>query len=324
MKISIIGEIHPSGWEILKKSKFEVFEIKNFEVNNLKKELNDVDGILLRTSKLEEDVLSKCKKLKIIARHGVGYDNVDFDYLNKNKIALSITGTSNAVTVAEYVLTSFLSLARKINFADKLVKEGRFKEKKTLPDFFELFEKKVLICGFGRIGKAVAKRCLGLESKVYVYDPFVEDEEIQKTNCIPIEKNEGLKIADYITLHVPLNKNTKNFISTNEFNIIKKTAIVVNASRGGIINEEALINALESNQIQAAALDVFEQEPPPGDHPIYKFNNVLLSPHNSALSLECRKRMSIEAASSIVNYLSDKEKLNLNNIVNKNKLGIKG
>ncbi len=322
MKISIIGEIHPSGWEILKKSKFEVFEIKNFEVNNLKKELNDVDGILLRTSKLEEDVLSKCKKLKIIARHGVGYDNVDFDYLNKNKIALSITGTSNAVTVAEYVLTSFLSLARKINFADKLVKEGKFKEKKTLPDFFELFEKKVLICGFGRIGKAVAKRCLGFESKVYVYDPFVEDEEIQKTNCIPIEKNEGLKIADYITLHVPLNKNTKNFISTNEFNIIKKTAIVVNASRGGIINEEALINALESNQIQAAALDVFEQEPPPGDHPIYKFNNVLLSPHNSALSLECRKRMSIEAASSIVNYLTDKEKLNLNNIVNKNNLGI--
>ena len=110
MKISIIGEIHPSGWEILKKSKFEVFEIKNFEVSNLKQELKDVDGILLRTSKLEEDVLSQCKKLKIIARHGVGYDNVDYDYLNKNKIALSITGTSNAVTVAEYVLTSFLSL----------------------------------------------------------------------------------------------------------------------------------------------------------------------------------------------------------------------
>ena len=322
MKISVIGEIHSSGWEILKKSKFEVFEIKNFEVNNLQQELKDVDGILLRTSKLEEDILSKCKNLKIIARHGVGYDNVDIDYLNKNNIALSITGTSNAVTVAEYVLTSFLSLARKISFADKLVKEGRFKEKKTLPDFFELYEKKVLICGFGRIGKAVAKRCLGFESEVYVYDPFVEDEEIKKANCIPIEKNEGLKLADYITLHVPLSQNTKNFISTNEFDIIKKTAIVVNASRGGIINEDALITALENNQIQAAALDVFEKEPPPEDHRIYKFDNILLSPHNSALSLECRKRMSIEAASSIVNYLTDKEKLNLNNIVNREKLGI--
>ena len=322
MKISVIGEIHPSGWEILKKSNFEVFEIKNFDPNNLIQELKDVDGILLRTSKLEENVLSECKNLKIIARHGVGYDNVDYNYLNKNKIALTITGTSNAVTVAEYVLTAFLSLARKISFADKLVKEGKFKEKKILPDFFELYEKKVLICGFGRIGKAVAKRCLGFETKVYVYDPFVEDEEIKRANCIPVEKNEGLKIADYITLHIPLSQNTKDFISTNEFDMIKKTAIVVNASRGGIINEDSLITALENNQIQAAALDVFEKEPPPEDHQIYKFNNVLLSPHNSALTLECRKRMSIEAASSIIKYLTDKKKLNLANIVNKENLDI--
>ena len=322
MKVSIIGEIHSSGWEILKKSNFEVFEIKNFEPNYLKQTLKDVDGILLRTSKLEEDVLSACKNLKIIARHGVGYDNVDYNYLNKNKIALTITGTSNSVTVAEYVLTSFLSLARKISLADELVKKGKFKEKKSLPDFFELYEKKILICGFGRIGKAVAKRCLGFETEVYVHDPFVKDEEIIKANCIPIKKNDGLKIADYITLHVPLNQNTKNFISTNELDIIKKTAIIVNASRGGIINEEALIKALENKQIQAAALDVFEKEPPPEDHPIFKFDNVLLSPHNSALTIECRKRMSVEAASSIVNYLTDRKKLNLTNIVNKENLDI--
>jgi len=322
MKVSIIGEIHSSGWEILKKSNFEVFEIKNFEPNYLKQTLKDVDGILLRTSKLEEDILVACKNLKIIARHGVGYDNVDYNYLNKNKIALTITGTSNSVTVAEYVLTSFLSLARKISLADELVKKGKFKEKKSLPDFFELYEKKILICGFGRIGKAVAKRCLGFETEVYVHDPFVKDEEIIKANCIPIKKNDGLKIADYITLHVPLNQNTKNFISTNELDIIKKTAIIVNASRGGIINEEALIKALENKQIQAAALDVFEKEPPPEDHPIFKFDNVLLSPHNSALTIECRKRMSVEAASSIVNYLTDRKKLNLTNIVNKENLDI--
>ena len=322
MKVSVIGEIHSSGWEILKKSNFEVFEIKNFEPNYLKQALKDVDGILLRTSKLEEDVLSACENLKIIARHGVGYDNVDYNYLNKNKIALTITGTSNSVTVAEYVLTSFLSLARKIRLADELVKKGKFKEKKSLPDFFELYEKKILICGFGRIGKAVAKRCLGFETEVYVHDPFVEDEEVKKANCIPVEKNEGLKIADYITLHVPLNQNTKNFISANELDIIKKTAIIVNASRGGIINEEALIKALQNNQIQAAALDVFEKEPPPEDHPIFKFDNVLLSPHNSALTIECRKRMSVEAASSIVNYLTDRKKLNLINIVNKENLDI--
>ncbi len=322
MKISVIGDIHPAGWEVFKKTDFEVFEIKNFEPNNLKEELKNVDGILLRTSKLDKSILSNCNNLKIIARHGVGYDNIDYEYLKEKKIALTITGTSNAVTVAEYVLTCFLSLARNINSSDKLVREGRFKEKKTLPDFFELYKKKVLICGFGRIGKAVAKRCLGFEADVHVYDPFVDDKEIIKANCIPSQKEEGLRIADYVTLHLPLNQNTQNFVSKHELAYIKKTAIVVNASRGGIINEEALIAALDNNQIQAAALDVFEKEPPQNDHPLYQFNNVLLSPHNSALTLECRRRMSIEAATSIVDYFLDKKKLNLDNLVNKNDIEI--
>ena len=322
MKVSVIGEIHSSGWEILNKSNFEVFEINNFEPNNLKEELKNVDGILLRTSKLDENVLSHCKNLKIIARHGVGYDNIDYNYLNKNKIALTITGTSNAVTVAEYVLTAFLSLARKIELSDKLVKTGKFKEKKTLPDFFEIYQKKILICGFGRIGKAVAKRCLGFEAKVYVYDPFVNDKEILKANCIPIEKNEGLKTADYITLHLPLKQNTRNFISTKEFDDIKNTAIIVNASRGGIINEEALIVALKNNQIQAAALDVFEKEPPIENHKLFSLNNTLLTPHNAALTLECRKRMSVESCENVVNFLNDSESLNKSNIINLNILNI--
>ena len=318
MKIAVIGEIHPSGWEIFKKVNFEAFEIKNFKTDNLINELQNVDGILLRTSKLEEKVLSKCQKLKIIARHGVGYDNVDLNFLNNNKIALSITGTSNSVTIAEYVLTAFLSLARKTYLSDKLVKEGKFKEKKILPNFFELYNKNVLICGFGRIGKAVAKRCLGFDAKVYVFDPFVDDKEIYQANCTPIDKDKGIELADYITLHLPLNEKTKNFISKSEFAIIKKTAIIVNAARGGIINESALIEALENNSIQAAALDVFETEPPQENHKIFKLPNVLLSPHNGALTLECRKRMSIEAAQSIVNFLTDKSKLNLNNFINKN------
>ena len=322
MKVAVIGEIHQSGWEILQKEKFEVIEIKNFEIENLIYQLKDIDGILLRTSKLEENLLSQCKKLKIIARHGVGYDNIDVDFLNKNKIALSITGTSNSVTVSEYVLTAFLSLARKINLSDKLVKQGKFKDKKTLPDFFELYKKNVLICGFGRIGKAVAKRCIGFEANVYVFDPFVSSEDINISKCIPIEKNEGLQIADYITLHLPLNNETKNFISFKEFDILKNTSILVNAARGGIVNEDALVNALEKNKIQAAALDVFEFEPPAENHQIYKFSNVLLSPHNSALTIECRKRMSIEAAESIVHFLKDKTKMNLKNFINIDNMSI--
>ena len=158
MKIAVMGSVHPDGWEVLKKANFEPFEITNFDENNLTKELRDVDGILLRTSKLTSNILSKCKYLKIISRHGVGYDNVDLDYLNKNKIALGITGTSNAVSVAEHVLTSFLYLTKNIHLSDKLTKSGNFKNKSSLPNFFELFEKNVLIFGFGRIGKAVAKK----------------------------------------------------------------------------------------------------------------------------------------------------------------------
>ena len=322
MKIAIIGETHISGWDILKKNNFNVFEIKDFNIESLKKNLSDVDGILLRTSELRENVLSNCKNLKIIARHGVGYDNVDLSYLNNNNIALSITGTSNAVTVAEYVLSSFLSLSRNTYAYDQLVKNGDYKKKKSMPDFFELYKKNILIFGFGRIGKAVAKRCLGFEATVYVYDPFIKDKEIEKANCVPISKNDGIEISDFITIHLPLNADTKNFISENEFSKMKKSVVIVNAARGGIVNENALVSALSNKTIRAAALDVYEQEPPPDNHPIFGFSNVLLSPHNSALTLECRRRMAIEAAESIFYYLSDKSKLNFNNIINKDVLNI--
>ncbi len=126
MKIAIIGSIHQSGLNILKENNFDILEIVNLEINSLKKELEEVDGIVLRTAELKENVLSKCKNLKIIARHGVGYDNVDIKFLNKNNIALGITGTSNAVSVAEHVMTMFLYLAKKINISDSLVKKGDF------------------------------------------------------------------------------------------------------------------------------------------------------------------------------------------------------
>ena len=139
MKIAIMGSVHNDGWDLLKKENFQCFEIASFDEQNLQKELEDVDGILLRTSKLNSNILSKCRRLKIISRHGVGYDNVDIDYLNKNQIALAITSTSNAVSVAEYVLACFLTLTKNINLSDQLTREGKFNEKATLPNFFELY-----------------------------------------------------------------------------------------------------------------------------------------------------------------------------------------
>ena len=318
MKIAIIGEMHPDGWETLKKNDYKPYEITNFSKDNLKKELQDNDGIILRTAaNLTSDVLKDCNNIKIIARHGVGYDNVDLEFLNKNKIALGITGTSNAVSVAEQVLTSFLFLTKNVNLSDQLTRRGDFKQKSSLPDFFELYKKNVVIFGFGRIGKEVAKRCLGFDTNVYVHDPFVNKSDIEKFNCKTIDKIEGIKFADYITIHLPLNEDTKNFIGAAEFSLMKNTAIIVNSARGGIVNEQALFNVLKSKKILGAALDVFEKEPPEKDNPLFDLPNILLSPHNAALTLECRKRMAIESAENIINFLNNKEKLNRDNIVNR-------
>ena len=317
MKVAVLGKVDQKGLSFLKENEFKVIEIENFEIQNLKEQLKDVDGILLRTTKLDKEILEHCDNLKIISRHGVGYDNVDLDFLNENKIALCITSTSNAVSVAEHVLSFFIYLTKKLSLSDSLVKEGNFEKRSELPNFFELYKKKVLIIGFGRIGKEVAKRCLGFDMEVYVYDPFLDNEIIIRNQCIPIEKNQGLAIADFITIHLPLNGDTKNFISQTELNQMRKNSILVNTSRGGIVNENDLCIALESKKIQGAGMDVFVSEPPEPNHPFFKLDNILLTPHNAALTLECRERMSLEASQNIVFFLNNMSELNVENLVNK-------
>ena len=315
-----MGEIHSDGLKLIENSNFKFFEISNFDENNLKEKLKDVDAILIRTANLSSKILSYCNNLKIVSRHGVGYDNVDIDYLNKNKIALGITSTSNAISVAEHVMTSFLYLTKNIHLSDKLTREGKFDDKSSLPNFFELYKKNVVIFGFGRIGKAVAKRCLGFEANIYVHDPFVKKQSIEELNCNAIDKIDGIKLADYISIHLPLNQETKNFISEKELSTMKNNVIIVNTARGGIINEGSLIKSLENKNIRGASLDVFEKEPPSINHPLFKLPNVILSPHNAALTLECRKRMAVESAENIIYFLTKNKKLNLNNIINKDKL----
>ena len=156
-KVAMIGVIHQDGWEVLINKGYDVFEINNFSKDNLIKKLSDVDAIGLRTAAIDKDILIHCANLKIISRHGVGYNNVDLSYLNKHNQALAVTGTSNAVSVAEHVMTCFLYLTKNIHLSDKLTKNGRFKERASLPNFFELYEKNILICGFGRIGKLLQK-----------------------------------------------------------------------------------------------------------------------------------------------------------------------
>ena len=322
MKIGLVGTIHELGWEVLRSQGHSIIEVTDVSANNLKKELADVSGIVLRTAQMPNEVIDACPNLQIIARHGVGYDNVDLNYLNKKKIALGVTGTANAVSVAEHVMTFFLQLTKNIHLSDELTRKGKFQEKGNLPAFFELYQKNVLILGFGRIGQAVAKRCLGFEMNVYVYDPYVSKDTIEKMGCHSILIEDGFKLADFVSVHLPLNDKTKNFINAKIFQEMKDSCVIVNTARGGIINEQDLYHALKDKKLRAAGLDVYEQEPPPSDHPLFDLSNVLLTPHNAALTLECRMRMAVEVCETVSFYLKNKEKLNLQNIINRKELGI--
>ena len=321
-KVALIGKIHSEGINILKNNKCEVIDLTNASRNKLKETLIDIEAIALRTANLDQDLLNICHKLKIVSRHGVGYDNIDLNCLNEKSIALAITGTANASSVSEHVMTMFLYLCKLINKSDKLVRNGKFIEKASMPNFFELYKKNILILGFGRIGKALAKRCLGFESNVYVYDPFIESSIIKNNNCNSIDFKEGIKIADFVSLHLPLNEKTKNMIAKDQFNMMKNTCILVNTARGGLINEQDLVWALTNKKIYGAGLDVYVKEPPNKDNPLFKLENIILSPHNAALTLECRKRMAVETCENIVHYLYDMKKLNISNIVNKIKLNL--
>ncbi len=314
-KVALVGEFHDAGKELLRSKKIEIVETLKYETADLQETLKDCDAIGIRTARLPASVLSKCKKLKIVARHGVGYDAVDLDYLNEHKIPLAITGSSNAVAVAEHVITMFLSLSKKILESNNIVKNGEYTKKTLIQNTVELFNKKIFIIGFGRIGKQVANRLKAFKTEILVYDPILHKTGIDIHPYKFVDLKTGLKESNFITIHIPLNNETKNFISQKEFLLMKNDAILVNTSRGGIVNQEDLANTLNKGKLLGAGLDVFTVEPPSKDDPILKAPNVILTPHNAALTIECRMRMSIETAENIIGVLENNP--NKENIINK-------
>ena len=307
-KIAVIEEIHKDGLELLKNHPdFEYELITNISEDNLIKKLPDFDACTLRVSKLDEKILKHCKKLKVISRHGVGIDNVDLKYVKNNDIALLVTATANAVAVAEHVISMFLSLSKSIIDYDMEVRKGNFKSNAKKITTFELLKKNILIAGFGRIGKKLIKRCLAFDTKVYVYDPYVDEAIIENHGGIKINNIEdGLKIADYVSLHMPLTSETKNLLNYSVFNKMKKNSIVVNTARGGIINEIDLEKALNEGLIFGAGLDVFANEPVEENNPLLKNKKVILSPHSATFTNECTSRMGIETTKNIIDFFEKK------------------
>jgi len=307
-KIAIVEKIHDDGLKVFNtNSNYEYEIITDVSEENLIKKLPTFDACTLRVSKLNKNILKHCSKLKVISRHGVGYDNVDLNYIKENNITLLITATANAVAVAEHVIYMMLSISKGLNLYDKEVRDGNFKKNASKIETLELFKKDILIVGFGRIGKSLIKRCLGFEMNVNVFDPFVSKETVLQFGVNKIDNlDEGLKKCDYLSLHIPLTKKTKNMIDISKFKIMKKNAIIINTSRGGIINEQDLNNVLNENIIFGAGLDVFEKEPVNTDNPLLKNEKILLSPHSATFTNECKSRMSIETTKNIIDFFENK------------------
>ena len=307
-KIAIIEEIHKDGLELLEKNPNYEFElITDTSEKNLIKKLPEFDACTLRVSKLDEKILKHCPKLKVISRHGVGYDNVDLNFIKNNNISLLITATANAVAVAEQVISMFLSLSKSTFKYDEEVRKGNFKSNANKIQTFELLDKSILIAGFGRIGKKLISRCLAFDTKVYIYDPYVDKKIIKEFGGIKVDKIEdGLKIADYVSLHMPLTNKTKNLINYATLKTMKKNSIIVNTARGGIINELDLEKALNEELIFGAALDVFSKEPVEINNPLLKNKKVILSPHSATFTDECTSRMGIETTKNIIDFFENK------------------
>ena len=306
-KIAIIEEIHKDGVELLDKHpNFEYELISDVSEKNIIEKLPNFDACTLRVSKLDEKILKHCPKLKAISRHGVGYDNVDLNYIKNNKISLLITATANAVAVAEHVLSMFLSLSKSIIRYDEEVRTGNFKKNANKITTFELLNKNILIAGFGRIGKKLISRSLAFGTKVYVYDPYIDEQIIKEHGGIKVSSiEEGLKIADYVSLHMPLTNETKDLLNYDVFKKMKKNSILVNTARGGIINEYDLDRALNEGLIFGAGLDVFSNEPVENNNPLLKNKNIILSPHSATFTNECTSRMSIETTKNIIDFFEN-------------------
>ena len=306
-KILVIQNIHQKGIDLLKENpnyEFEIFD----EINeDLKKKIVDCDAVSIRTAKLPDEIIRTAKNLQVISRHGVGYDNIGLKSAKEIGATLTITATANAVAVAEHVMFMLLNISKRKDMYDQSVKSGKFTDRNKLPKTIELWGKNILIAGFGRIGQALIKRCLGFEMNVFVYDPYVNEEIINSLGGKKVnDLKEAVRDMDAISLHIPLNDETKNLINFNLLKTMKKNCIIINAARGGIINEVELDQALRENLVFGAGLDVFETEPPKSDNPLLKNDKVFLSPHTAAFTEECMIRMGKETIQNIIDFFEKK------------------
>ena len=318
-KVVLAQPIHPKGLELLKENVETVVVAPSDDPAVLVSLMDDkVEGVIVRYNVFNREMIEHAPNLKVIARHGIGVELIDQVAATEHGVMVTNTPTAATTSVAEHVILMILMLAKNIQVGMEEFRNGNYAIKNNYgPDDVEF--KTVGFLGLGRIGREAARRCQGLDMKVIGYDPYLKKEDAAKLNIeLKDTMEEVLRESDYVSLHTPLTPETKHMISTEQLAMMKPTAFLINCSRGAVVDEPALIEALQKKVIAGAGLDVFEAEPPEKDNPLLFMKNVVVTPHSSSLTTNGKIKMSVGAVEQLLkvlrgekpDYLVNKDVLN--------------
>ncbi len=276
-----------------------------YKKEEMLKLIRGVDGIIIGIDELSAEIIEEANELKVISKYGIGLDNIDMNMVTNKKIVVTNTPTANVDAVADLTFGLILSLARRIPEANKKTKSGKWE--KIIGK--SIWKKTIGIIGLGKIGRQVVKRAQGFEMNILAFDIVKDKKFAQKYGIKYVNLEKLLQKSDYITIHIPLNDATRNMISYEELEKIKKEAFLINTSRGGIVDEEALYNALRNNKLRGAALDVYENEPLQ-ETPLKELDSVIMTSHIGAYTEEAIENMGIQASQNLIDVLEGREPQN--------------
>lgn len=302
-KVLVSDKMDSESLDILKNDpEFELVVKTSLSPDELKEEIKDKDAIIVRSAtKVRKEIIDSALNLKVIGRAGIGLDNIDVQYAKSKNIKVLNTPGASSVSVAELTLTLMLAVSRKIQMSVKAFSDKPYRWIKKEMKGWELQGKTLGIIGMGHIGREVAKRAKCFGMNVIGYDVY--DFDLQGIEQVQLD--ELYKRSDLITIHVPLLDSTRHMINSQSIAKMKDGVIVVCAARGGVIEEKALVNALKTGKVRAAALDVFEKEPPDENNELLKLDNVLLTPHIGASTVEGQKRVGVEIVNKVMETLKE-------------------
>lgn len=302
--ILVAGRLHPSGIALLDRARGFTYDyVEEVSEASYAPLIGTADGLVIRTQPLSANTIAAAGRLRIVARHGVGYDAIHVQSLNERGIALAIVGDVNSISVAEHAMMLLLAAAKRACLADRSVRRGDWNWRNSLTAT-ELHRKNLLIIGYGRIGRHLAQMASAFRMQVRVYDPNVRgatwpDPAIQPADDFP----QGLAWADAVSIHVP--KSDQPIIGRTELAAMKPSGILVNTARGGVVDEIALVSALREGRLAAAGIDVFDDEPPACDSPLLTLDQVILSPHIAGLTAESAERMAMSSVQNVLDFFGN-------------------